>query len=131
MIGGAPRLETTMPILLPLALVLILAHPDLAAQATNEQAPITVVVGLDEMAALDRVASAFVQTGLNLSEGSAYGHIVGLGFEPDSSEVEYSARVEARGQISRVSLSAAAHTGAIDPKVLRARLEHLAAAIAN
>src|SRR5712691_8712189 len=120
-----------MRILPPLAFLLLLAGSPLAAQAPGEEAPVTVLVPLDEARTLDRVASAFIQAGLDLSAPTGYGDIVGIGFDRDSSEIEYVARIEGRRETSRVKLSATPRRPMADSKSLRAGLESLAAAIST
>jgi hypothetical protein len=110
---------------------LLLAGSPLAAQAPGENAPVTVVVPLDEARARDRVASAFIQAGLDLSDPTVYGHLIGVGLDRDSSAIEYVAHIEGRGETSQVTLSAAPRRATADRKVLRARLESLAAAISG
>jgi hypothetical protein len=116
---------------LPFVAFLLLIGTPLAAQAPGEEAPVTVVVPLDQARTLDRVSSAFLQAGLELSSAPAFGHVVGFGLTRDSSEFEVVARVEGRGATSQVTLSATPHRKTTDPKLLRARLESLAAAISG
>jgi hypothetical protein len=120
-----------MRILRPFAFLLLFAGSPLAAQAPSEEAPVTVLVPLDEARTLDRVGSAFIQAGLDLSAPTGYGDIVGIGFDRDSSAIDYVARIEGRGDTSLVKLSATPRRPTADRKSLRIRLEALAAAISG
>jgi hypothetical protein len=114
-----------------LAFLLMICGLPLAAQTPTDDTPITVQVPLNEASTLDRVSSAFAQAGLDLTEPSAYGRVIGIGFDRDSSPIEYVAQVEGRGETSYVTLSAAPRRATSDRKALRTRLESLAAVISG
>jgi hypothetical protein len=114
-----------------LAFLFLIGGSPLAAQNRTDDTPITVQVPLNEAGTLDRVSSAFAQAGLDLTEPSAYGRVIGIGFDRDSSPVEYVAQVEGRGETSYVTLSAAPRRATSDRKAVRSRLESLAAVISG